>query len=64
MRRNGHLKETLQEAGMKLCKRLNNREIILEEDGQEQLWMANPGGVPGYAIVIDKVEYEFVRSVD
>ncbi len=38
------------------------REAILENDGEQELWMEN-NDFAGYVLVIDGMGFEFIRSI-
>ena len=58
------LRETLDEAGMKINKWLNDNEVVLEckTTGKKEVWMANDGHA-STGIVIDGTDFEFVDSI-
>lgn len=57
------MRETLEESGCTLHQRINESEVILNEDGHLQLYCANDH-FAGHVIEIDGVGYEFCTSVN
>jgi hypothetical protein len=55
-------RETLEEAGYKLVARIDEDQVILEDEtGKRELWFKHDDN-PGFTVEIDGVGYEFVRS--
>ncbi len=62
-RKNGPIRETFKQAGMKYIRSLGDGEHLLEDDtGKREIWFNNKSHA-SYSLIFKNTHLEFARSV-